>query len=164
MTIFRQAAAGLLLMGSAAAAQPFQDVAALDAQVEAALGAAIGEPGGAAAPVDRRLKLAACPGPVSIGAPAMGAVAVRCAELGWRIRVPLVRVRTAAVEEPEPIVRKGDQVELRAASGSFSVSTVAIAEEDGAIGDRIRVRTDRRSPALTGMIGPDGSVALLGFK
>lgn len=164
MTIFRQAAAGLLLMGSAAAAQPFQDVAALDAQVEAALGAAIGEPGGAAAPVDRRLKLAACPGPVSLGEPAMGAVAVRCAALGWRIRVPLLRVQTAAAEKPKPVVRKGDQVELRAASSGFTVSTVAVAEEDGAIGDRIRVKTDRRAPAMTGMIGSDGSVALLGFK
>ena len=66
---------------------------------------------------------------------------------------------------PEPLVRRGDQVELIAIADSFTVSTLAIAEQDGAPGDRIRVRTEgRRSPAVIGQVLDDGRVALPGFN
>jgi flagella basal body P-ring formation protein FlgA len=157
--------AAALLMAGAAEAQSFEDMEALDIRVAAALGAGIGEPGGAAAPLDRRLRLAPCPAPVAVEAPALGAATLRCEPLGWRIRVPLVRVAAAqAAAKPEPIVRKGDQLELTASGGGFSVSTTAIAEQDGAAGDRIRVRTDRKGAALIGIVGEDGRVLLPGFK
>ena len=73
----------------------------------------------------------------------MGAAIVRCEPLGWRIRVALTRGAggyAQAEEKAEPIIRKGDQVQLTALAGSFSVSTIAIAEQDGAPGDRIRLR------------------------
>ncbi|PSJ39984.1 flagellar protein [Sphingomonas deserti] len=138
-------------------------------RVAAALGAPIGAPGGAVRGIDRRLKLAACPAPVTIEPPAMAAATVRCDPLGWRIRVPLVMPATAlatraAAEKPEPIIRKGDQVELTAASACFSVSTIGIAEQDGAAGDRIRIRSDRKGPPVIGIVGEDGSVSLPGFK
>lgn len=167
MTFVRRIGAAALLMASAAEAQPFEDVAALDRRVAAALGAGIGEPGGAAAALDRRLRLAACPVPVAVEAPLLGAAPLRCEPLGWRIRVPLVRAAAAlptAAAKPEPIVRKGDQVELAASGGGFSVSTVAVAEQDGAAGDRIRVRTDRKNAVLIGIVGEDGRVTLPGFK
>ena len=167
VTTFRRLAPALLLVGTAAQAQEFENIAALDVQVQAALGAGIGEPGGPALPIDRRLKLKPCPEPATIDAPAMGAVAVRCASLGWRIRVPLVRAAgqaQTAVIRSEPVIRKGDQVELTASSGSFTVSTVAVAEQDGAPGERIRVRSDARKGVVIGIVTEDGRVAMPGFK
>lgn len=170
MTTFRRLAPALLLAGSAAQAQPFEDIGALEVQVQGALGAGIGEPGGPASGIDRRLKLKPCPEPAIVDAPAMGAVAVRCASLGWRIRVPLVRAAgqpqafTAAAIRAAPVIRKGDQVELTASSGSFTVSRVATAEQDGAPGDRIRVRAEPKKGVVIGIVTDDGRVAMPGFK
>ncbi|MFN3944661.1 MAG: flagella basal body P-ring formation protein FlgA [Allosphingosinicella sp.] len=180
MPIFRRLAAlplltVPLLTAAPAGAQTFEDVGRLEARVAAALGAGIGEPGGPAAPIDRRLRLAACPSPATIDAPAMGAVAVRCEALGWRIRVPLVRgagnqapARAQGqlqVARAEPLIRRGDQVEVVALAAGFSVSTSGIADQDGAPGDRIRVRTEqRRGTPMIGEVLPDGRVALPGFN
>jgi flagella basal body P-ring formation protein FlgA len=215
-----------------ALAQGFENLEMLDNRVAAALGANIGEPGGATNPVDRRLRLPACPQPVEIAEPAMGAITVRCQPLGWRIRVPLVpngqaataaapagaraaptirrgdqielvaissgfTVSTLAVAEQdgapgdrirvsivpsaetrqaaagapaqrqaraEPVIRRGDQIELVAIASGFTVSTLATAEQDGAPGDRIRVRTENRSAPVIGLVLEDGRVALPGFN
>ena len=163
----------LLLSGLAAtplSAQGFENLGLLDSRISAALGAGIGEPGGAANPLDRRLHLAACPQPAEIAEPAMGAVTVRCQPLGWRIRVPLVQSQstsTAAVPaaaHAAPVIRRGDQIELVAISSGFTVSTLAVAEQDGAPGERIRVRTEHRSAPIIGLVLEDGRVALPGFN
>ena len=172
---FRRATGlGALLSVFAAAplsAQGFENLDRLDIRVAAALGANIGEPGGAAAPLDRRLRLAACPQPAEIGEPARGAVTIRCQPLAWRIRVPLVaapqapaRVAAAAPARAAPVIRRGDQIELVAISPSFTVSTLAVAEQDGAPGERIRVRTERRTAPVIGLVLDDGRVALPGFN
>ena len=159
-----------------AAAQSFENLEMLDSRIAAALGAGIGEPGGAASPVDRRLRLAACPQPVEIAEPAMGAVTVRCQPLGWRIRVPLTaggqasaqaataQAATAPAVRAAPIIRRGDQIQLVAISNGFTVSTVAVADQDGAPGDRIRVRTEHRPAPVIGQVLADGRVALPGFN
>jgi flagella basal body P-ring formation protein FlgA len=165
----------LLIQPLPAAAQGFENLEMLDNRVAAALGANIGEPGGATTPIDRRLRLQACPQPVEIGEPIAGALAVRCTPLGWRIRVSIVpsaETRQAAAAapayqrqaRPEPVVRRGDQIELVAIADGFTVSTLATAEQDGAPGDRIRVRTERRSPPVIGQVLEDGRVALPGFN
>lgn len=148
--------------------QAFENLEMLESRVSAALGAAVGEPGGPARPIDRRLRLAPCPMPAEIDQPAMGAVAIRCETRGWRIRVPLM---TGALAAPgmaqaraEPVVRRGDQVQVVAMTASFSVSTMGIAEQDGAPGERIRVRTERRATPFIGQVLPDGRVALPGFN
>jgi flagella basal body P-ring formation protein FlgA len=168
VTIFRRLPFALLLAGSTAQAQGFEDIGALEIQVQAALGAGLGEPGGPAQPIDRRLKLKPCPEPATIDPPALGAVAVRCQSLGWRIRVPLTRgagqTFAAAAARAEPVIRKGDQVELTASAGSFSVSTIATAEQDGAAGDRIRVRSEAKKGVVIGIVTADGRVAMPGFK
>jgi len=152
------------------AAQGFENLEMLDSRISAALGAGIGEPGGAATPVDRRLHLAACPQPVEIAEPAMGAVTVRCQSLGWRIRIPLVGNGQAsssaapAAAHAAPTILRGDQIQLVAISNGFTVSTLAVADQDGAPGDRIRVRTEHRSAPIIGMILEDGRVALPGFN
>ena len=70
----------------------------------------------------------------------------------------------AAAVRAEPVIRKGDQVELTASSGSFSVSTVAVAEQDGAPGERIRVRSDAKKGVVIGIVLPDGGVGMPGFN
>ena len=157
-----------------ALAQGFENLEMLDNRVAAALGANIGEPGGATTPIDRRLRLQACPQPVEIGEPIAGAVALRCTPLGWRIRVsitPSAETRQlmssaapARQARAEPVIRRGDQVELIAIAAGFTVSTVATADQDGAPGDRIRVRTERRTAPVIGQVLPDGRVALPGFN
>lgn len=167
MTIFRRLAPALLLIGTAANAQGFEDISLLELRLTSALGANVGEPGGPTRPVDRRLRLAPCPQPATFGPPAMGAATILCEPLGWRIRVPLmpsVKMAQLAAAKAEPIIRKGDQVELTASSGSFSVSTIAVAEQDGAPGERIRVRPDTKKGAVIGLVTEDGRVSLPGFK
>jgi flagellar basal body P-ring formation protein FlgA len=140
-------------LATPAMAAPFQNIQALQNRVVAALGAGIGEPGGPAAPIDSRLMLAQCTSSVIIDPPAMGAIALRCPTQGWRIRVPLQRLQgamgggsasyaSAAPQRADMIVRKGDPVDLVAGSNGFSVSVGAVAQEDGAQGARIRVKTE----------------------
>lgn len=166
--------AGLLLAASAsvsadAATQPqrFEDLNGLEALVVARLGAPVGQPGGPAAPIDRRLRLAACPDTPSIAAPAMGAVAVRCDAIGWRIRVPISgggRTAAAPVQSREMLVRKGDPVQLVAGNANFTVSTMVMAEQDGARGDMIRVRADRKSEPVVARVVENGVVKAPGFN
>ncbi len=174
--IFRRIALLVLLLIAPlpALAQGFENLEMLDNRVAAALGANIGEPGGATTAIDRRLRLQACPQPVEIGEPIAGAVAVRCVPLGWRIRVSIVssgesrQVASAAAparqERAAPVIRRGDQVELVAIAAGFTVSTLATADQDGAPGDRIRVRTERRTAPVIGQVLSDGRVALPGFN
>ena len=122
----------IVLLASPLHAQQFEDVAALDVQV-----AAVAE---AAQPIDRRLKLARCPENVAIDPPALGAVALRCKSLGWRIRVPLVRV-TKAESPSDIIIRRGDAVEVISSGNGFEVSTSGTAMEDGSLGKGIRVKS-----------------------
>jgi len=173
--IFRRVALpfALLVLPLPALAQGFENLEMLDNRVAAALGTNIGEPGGATTPIDRRLRLQACPQPVEIGEPVAGALAVRCVPLGWRIRVSIVGAPQAsraagtparAQARAEPVVRRGDQIELIAIASGFTVSTLAVAEQDGAPGDRIRVRTERRTAPVIGQVLEDGRVALPGFN
>jgi flagella basal body P-ring formation protein FlgA len=174
--IFRRFALPLLALAAPlpALAQGFENLEMLDNRVAAALGANIGEPGGATTAIDRRLRLQACPQPVEVGEPIAGALAVRCTSLGWRIRVSVVpssesrQVARASAparqERAEPIIHRGDQIELVAIAQGFSVSTLATADQDGAPGDRIRVRTERRTAPVIGQVLDDGRVALPGFN
>ena len=167
MTTFRQGAIGLALFATPAAAAPqFEDIDALETQLIASLGAGIGEESGPARPLDRRLKLAPCPKPVVTGGDIAGAASLRCEPIGWRIRVPLVAsaVEPLRKEKLQPLVRKGDQVEVSAAGGAFIVSTVGVAEQDGAPGDRIRVKAEGKTTRVTGEISADGRVVVAGFK
>jgi flagella basal body P-ring formation protein FlgA len=161
----------LALAATPALAEPFQNIPALEARVVGALGANIGEPGGPAAPIDRRLKLASCPANIVIDPPVMGAVALRCPGAGWRIRVPLVRLGGAvqqagyaAPEKVEPVIRRGDPVDLVAEQAGFSVSVSGIAQEDGAPGSRIRIKTDGKNSLIFAEVIDAGRVRLPGFK
>ena len=163
----------LLVAAPATAAMPqFQNIDALEARLINALGAGIGEPGGPAVAIDRRLKLAACPATVQIDPPVMGAIALRCAPLNWRIRVPIQRLGNAQNvamgsvmgAKADPVVRRGDPVDLIAETNGFSVSVSAIAQEDGAPGARIRVKADDQKSPIFAEVIEAGRVRLPGFK
>lgn len=162
------------LWSSAAQAQQFENLDRLDSIVAMTVGANIGQPGGAATPVDRRLKLAACPDMPQVSGPLFGAAMIECKPFGWRIRVPLVPggaaaatpaayARTAPVRR-EIIVKRGDPVQLVAGGPSFSVSRMMIADEDGAAGDMVRVREDRKSAPVLAQVEESGIVRAPGFK
>jgi len=154
------------LLAAPAAAAPFQDVAALENRLVAALGAGVGEPGGPSAPIDRRLMLQRCPTNVTIDPPVMGAVALRCPALNWRIRVPLARLAApvAMTARAAPVIRRGDPVDLVADSDGFSVSVSATAQEDGIPGNRIRVLTEGKGQPIFAEVIDAGRVRLPGFK
>jgi flagellar basal body P-ring formation protein FlgA len=140
-----------LLLSAPLSAQQFEDVAALDVQV-----AAVAE---AAQPIDRRLKLARCPENVAIDPPALGAVALRCKSLGWRIRVPLVP-SVKAETTSEIIIRRGDGVEVISSGNGFEVSTSGTAMEDGSLGKAIRVKSSTAATITLGTVTAAGTVQI----
>ena len=163
----------LLMAGTPAMASTdaagFEDLSKLEGRVIGALDADIGQPGGPVTHLDRRLKLQPCPQTVTIDPPALGAVALRCESLGWRIRVPLVKLATAqpaiatlAVYQPAqpatpPLIKRGDPIELIAGDTGFTVSTAAVAQEDGRLGGRIRVKPTN-GQIVIGMVEDSGRV------
>jgi flagella basal body P-ring formation protein FlgA len=171
----------LLLLGAQpvlAAQGPggFEDLDKLEGRLIGALDADIGKPGGPATHLDRRLKLQPCPVAATIDPPALGAVALRCEPLGWRIRVPLTRVPTqafvsqsaptviAAAQPQTPIlIKRGDPVELAASSNGFTVTTAAIAQEDGRQGGHIRVRPGDKGTIVIGEVVDTGRVRVTSF-
>ena len=177
------AAIALVAAQPALAQQKFENLDRIDSLVAMTVGANLGEPGGPVAPVDRRLKLAACPTTPAVDGPMFGAAIVKCDALGWRIRVPLVAgasaatsgavPRTAAANRfapaarPAPaenVVKRGDPVQLMAGNAAFSVSRVMIADEDGAVGETIRVREDKKSAPIFAQVVEMGLVRIPGFK
>ncbi|WP_372859563.1 flagella basal body P-ring formation protein FlgA [Sphingobium lactosutens] len=174
----------LTVVQPALAQQKFENLDRIDSLVAMTVGASLGEPGGPAAPVDRRLRLAACPNMPTVEGPIFGAAMVKCEALGWRIRVPLVAGAAAAASGPLPgnaaasrftraaapvatkenVVRKGDPVQLMAGNAAFSVSRMMVADEDGAVGETIRVREDKKSAPIFAQIVEMGVVRIPGFN
>ncbi|MDX3900041.1 MAG: flagella basal body P-ring formation protein FlgA [Sphingobium sp.] len=176
----------LLALGGLAApalAQKFENLDRIDSLVAMTVGANLGEPGGPMAPVDRRLRLAACPTTPNVDGPVFGAAIVKCDALGWRIRVPLVAGGAAGASGPVPraasaatsraayarpasreaVVKRGDPVQLTAGNASFSISRAMIADEDGGIGDTIRVREDKKASPILAQVVDLGIVRIPGI-
>lgn len=169
--------AALALGASPATAQEkFENLDRLDSLVAMTVGANLGEPGGPMAPIDRRLRLKPCPQIPTVEGPVFGAAIVKCDAIGWRIRVPLKAggavagpaARTAAAAPPrevhEVVVKRGDPVELVAGGPAFSVSRTMVADEDGAVGDIIRVRADRKEAPVVAQVVQMGLVRAPGFN
>lgn len=171
-------AALLMLMAglpTAARAQNFENLDRLDSLVAMTMGANRGEAGGPIAPIDRRLRLAACPDTPKIDGPQMNAAIVSCPAIGWRIRVPLAAIQkaqkaqisaaSAMSDAPSQavVIKKGDPVQLVAGDDNFSVSRPMIAEEDGAVGAIIRVRQDARANPVMARVERMGIVRASGI-
>ena len=163
-------ASGLL---AAAAASPAlasgpMDPAAIDRAVMEFTGAAIGQPGGARLPVDRRMRLNACGVPLQLEwfGKNRESVQVLCPDAGWRIYVAVAQgAQQQQAEEPgagEVVVSRGETVAIVVEGGGFSLSRQAVALEEGAIGSWIKVRPaqDRKAEPLRAQVVRPGQVAV----
>lgn len=151
----------LVAAAPSAKAESFADLAGIDAAVAQFAGAAIGQPGGATLPVDRRLRLAACRQPLALGwnGARRDAVVVSCPDAGsWRIFVPLLVAAPAAASAPA--VARGEAVTIEASGEGFSVSHPGEALEAGAVGAWIRVRPAGKGEPLRARVIRPGLVSL----
>jgi len=157
--------AGAVLLAPAVQvqAQPagFTDPARIDAEVARFTGAALGTPGGARLPVDRRLKLGACAVGLELGwyGARRDTVQVRCPLTdGWRIYVPLETGVPAAARQ-DIAVAKGDAVSITVRGHGFTLSRQGQALEPGAVGQWIRVRPAGGAPNGMGASARTGAAA-----
>ncbi|CAN5360670.1 hypothetical protein BH09PSE3_BH09PSE3_13980 [soil metagenome] len=156
-SIYRRFATGTFLIAIAAPAQsqngPWQNLDAVDAVIVASVGG-----GGVPRAVDRRIKLAKCPDVPVVGAVIGGSVAVVCNALGWRIRVP---VTVSSVTSTTPVLmRKGDPVSVLTGAAGFSASISGIADGEGRLGDRVRVKTGPGRGVIVGQVVDAGTVRI----
>jgi flagellar basal body P-ring formation protein FlgA len=156
------ALASVLLLAAPALANDFEDFDRLDARI-AELAAATGEKADA---IDRRIKLARCPEAPALQRGSTGMIAIRCAALGWRLRVPtnaaladLAQRGKVQIAET-PVVRKGEAVNVMVVGDEFSVSYVATAMDDGAVGSSVRVKFSTAGAFLTATVTAPGKVQI----
>lgn len=157
--------AAICFSSAAFAQRQFQDLDELDGLIATSLGAQAGEVGGAIQPLDRRLRLIACTQPINVSAPQNGSVIVGCGATGWRLRVATrAPVVTQSNAEPlasgELLVRRGDEIQLVVVGTGFVVSMRAVCDQNGRIGDRVRVRIPDRTAPVYGIVLADGRVRL----
>jgi flagellar basal body P-ring formation protein FlgA len=140
-------ALGLALAATQSVTGGFADLDAIDRRVAAFTGAAIGTPGGATMPVDRRLRLRHCAAPLAVdwNGVRRDSVLVQCPEAGgWRIFVQLASAPAAApaglAAPAQPAVNRGDAVTIAVSGDGFTVSQPGEALEGGPVGEWIRVR------------------------
>ncbi len=137
------------------------DLAAIDQAVAQFTGAAIGTPGGAAHPVDRRLRLRPCAATLALEWHGMrrDSVQISCpAPGGWRIYVPLTS--GVAAQREAPLVAKGDAVTVTVSGDGFAVSQQGEALEAGTAGQWIKVRLSRGEPLRARVMRP-GAVGIV---
>ncbi|PNU02665.1 flagella basal body P-ring formation protein FlgA [Novosphingobium guangzhouense] len=137
----------LLVLAATVSAQ-FADLDAIDRQVAAFTGAAVGQAGGAVTPVDRRLRLQPCRSGMALSwrTPAQDSVVVQCGDAGgWRIFVPVrstgASAGAAGAGAGGPVaVTRGDAVSIAVSGEGFTVSQPGEAMESGPVGGWIKVR------------------------
>lgn len=125
---------------SSALAAPFADLAAIDREVAGFTGTAQGQPGGAALPVDRRLRLNPCTAPLALrwSGPRRETVIVSCPDPGgWRLFVPVLG---GGGEAAAPAISRGDAVTIAVTGAGFAVMQPGEALESGPVGGWIQVR------------------------
>ena len=123
----------------------YVDLAGIDHAVAGFAGAEIGQPGGALMPVDRRLRLAACPQSPDLSwrDSRHDTVLVQCpVPGGWHIFVSVRAVGGGPVA-----VARGEAVTISVLGEGFAVSQAGEAMDSGALGDWIRVRAIRDGSA-----------------
>lgn len=125
--------------------------------------------GRTASPIDRRIILARCPEQASVTAIDAQTLAVRCASLGWRVRVPMTQADAAAGAAPvaanfsrpaAPAIRRGDNVRVTIDTESFSISYSAVAAGDGRVGDTIALRGQDAKTLLSAIVTGPGRARL----
>jgi flagella basal body P-ring formation protein FlgA len=142
------------------AAGALQDPAAIDRDIAAFSGQPIGAPGGAARPVDRRLRLVACSAPLALSwrGEARASILVECPDAGgWHLFVA-VAAGAARQNAAAPVIERGQSVTVALTGVGFSVSQPAEALESGAAGTWIHVRTTAKGEPLQARVVRPGFV------
>lgn len=139
------------------------DLSEIDREVAAFAGASIGMPGGARAPIDRRMRLTRCNAPLQLSAYGVrqDSVQVQCPG-GWRIFVPLTRGSEAAENSAAKIdlISRGDRVSIVLEGRGFSITQTGEAMEKGAEGDWIRVKPPGLGDPLRAKVISPGRVTI----
>lgn len=154
----------LLALGLAApaVAQPGADLDAVDRAVAQFTGVALGQPGGAAMPTDRRLRLAACRAPLALAwhGTRRESVEVQCPMPGgWRLYVPLAQGGAGGTQSE--VISRGDAVTVTVIGDGFAVSQSGEAMEGGPAGAWIKVRTvNAGAPVLRARVLRPGAVGI----
>ena len=152
----------VLLCSAPALAQAIADLDAVDRAVAQFTGAPLGQPGGAAMPVDRRLRLAPCRVPLALAWQGMRreSVAVQCPMPGgWKLYVPLAGAGSAALQSDA--ITRGDAVTVTVMGQGFAVSQSGEALESGPVGAWIKVRTGGSgAPVLRARVLRPGAVGI----
>lgn len=161
---------GLAFLPLALAATPpvaaaFASPAVIDAAIASFLGAEAGTPGGAARPVDRRLKLAACAEALDVNwyGSAGTTLQVRCPSQGWRIFVATSGsdLNSARVGiGGETLVQKGETVSLSYEGSGFTLTRQGEALEQGARDQWIKVKPTGDGKPVRGKVVRPGSVSV----
>lgn len=156
-------AALALASADPAFAQSYADLGAVDRAVGAFTGAPLGSPGGAAMPVDPRLRLAPCRAALTLDwfGPRRDTVVVKCPVAGgWRLYVPLTGGGGADLTA-QPLIQRGDAVTIMVSGEGFAVSQPGEALESGAAGVWIKVHgTAPKSPVLRARVLRPGVVGM----
>lgn len=138
------------------------DLTEIDNAVARFTGLPLGTPGGAAMPVDRRLRLNPCRAPLALGwyGTRRDTVEVACpVPGGWRLYVPLAV--TGQSSAPAPAIAKGDSVTITVSSDGFAVSQPGEALEAGPQGAWIKVRgLGASAPVLRARVMRPGLVGI----
>ena len=137
------------------------NLAAIDEAVARFTGAAPGKPGGAAHPVDRRLRLNPCAAPLALGwfGTRQDTVEVACpVPGGWKLYVPLAATSAQAAA---PAVLRGEGVTIAVRDSGFAVSQPGEALEAGAVGAWIKVRgLAQNAPVIRARVVRPGLVGI----
>ena len=155
------------LASGPALAQSYADLAAVDNAVATFAGAPQGSPGGAAQPVDRRLRLVPCQAELALAWYGMrrDTIEVRCPVAGgWKLYVPVAGGGSGQMVAA-PAVMRGDAVTISVRGDGFAVSQPGEALESGAVGAWIKVRglaaaSAQNAPVLRGKVLRPGVVGM----
>ena len=142
-------ASPLLVAAPLLAAAPM-DLSIIDRAVADFTGAAQGQPGGAKLPVDRRLRLDPCDGPLDLNwfGRDNRSVQVTCPQRGWKIYVavdgassaPAYGSSQARPASGQTLVNRGEGVTILARGSGFTLTRQGEALEAGAMGEWIKIR------------------------
>jgi flagellar basal body P-ring formation protein FlgA len=157
------AAIALLTAAPALAQSATADLAEIDNAVARFTGVPQGLPGGAAYPLDRRMRLAPCRVPLALGWYGLrhDTVEVSCPMAGgWKLYVPLAGAAQAAAAAA-PAITRGDAVTITVAGDGFAVSQSGEALEAGPVGAWIKVRgLGANAPTLRAKVLRPGLVGI----
>jgi flagella basal body P-ring formation protein FlgA len=149
----------------ASAADGIIDHASLDQAIAAFTGSQIGTVGGARAPIDRRLRLAACDDVViNWRTPRQDTLVLTCRQgPSWKLFVPVVVDGGTSARAADPGaqgIARGDVVTVQVKGDGYSVSQSGQATEDGAVGSWIKIKMPGKDDMLSAQVVRPGLVVL----